>query len=338
MTTPTRYRVGATYAILGIVLVVAMLIALGVGEVSIPASEAWRAFVGRFGIGEGSTTEGVFWSIRMPRVVAGALVGATLGAAGAALQGVYRNPMADPYLLGISSAAGLGVVIGIALTPAGGIPILVMGVAAATGALFALFTRRVSKATVDPARFILVGVALGLALLAWTVLFVFAWDSPRLPTFAYFVFGSLAATTWKAVWSALPFLVGGLAMVAILTRQLDLLALGDREARHLGVSVDRVVGAVLVGTGIAVGASVGLAGVIGFVGLLAPLFVRRWVGPSHRTLLPASALAGATAVVLADVLARLIAGPVEVPIGIVTAAIGGPILVWMLVRTKGSTT
>lgn len=338
MTTPTRYPVGRWYAISFAALVVAVLVGLVVGEVPISPMEVWRAVIGRFGLGEGSDAEAVIWSIRMPRTIAGVLVGAALGAAGAALQGVYRNPMADPYLLGISSAAGLGVVVGIALTPAGGIPVLIMAVAAAAGAAFALFTRRVSRATVDPARFILVGVALGIALLAWTVMFVFMWDSPRLPTFAYFVFGSLAATTWKAVWSALPFLLGGLALAAIFTRELDLLALGDREARHLGVSVQRVVAAVLVGTGIAVGASVGLAGVIGFVGLLAPLVVRRWVGPSHRNLLPASAIVGATAVVTADVVARVVAGPVEVPIGIVTAAFGGPILVWMLVRTRESTT
>jgi iron complex transport system permease protein len=338
VTTPAWYRVGRWYAIFCVALIVAVLVGLVVGEVSIPPAEAWRAFLGRFGLGEGSDVEAVFWSIRMPRIVAGVLVGAALGAAGAALQGVYRNPMADPYLLGISSAAGLGVVVGIALTPAGGVPVLTMAVAAAAGAAFTLFTRRVSRVTVDPARFILVGVALGIALLAWTVMFVFIWDSPRLPTFAYFVFGSLGAITWKAVWGALPFLLGGLALVAIFTRELDLLALGDREARHLGVSVRRVVAAVLAGAGIAVGASVGLAGVIGFVGLLAPFVVRRWVGPSHRNLLPASALVGATAVVAADVLARLVAGPVEVPIGIVTAAFGGPILVWMLVRTRGTTT
>jgi len=337
VTDSTRYPAGLWFAVFGIALIVAVLVGLSVGEVAISPTEEWRAFIGRLGFGEGSPSEAVFWSIRMPRVVAGVLVGATLGVAGAALQGVYRNHMADPFLLGILSAAGLGVVIGIALTPAGGTPLLIMAVAAAAGAAFALFTRRVSRATVDPARFILVGVALGFALLAWTVMFVFIWDSPRLPTFAYFVFGSLAATTWEAVWSAFLFFIGGLALVAVFTRELDLLSIGDREAGSLGVSVRRVVGAVLAGTGIAVGASVGLAGVIGFVGLLAPFIARPLVGPSHRKLLPASALVGATFVVAADVLARLAAGPVEVPIGIVTAALGGPILVWMLVRKKGST-
>ena len=115
MTTQTRYPVARWYAVSSIALLVVVVVGLGVGEVPISPTEAWLAFVGRFGLGEGSAFDAVFWSIRMPRIVAGVLVGATLGAAGAALQGVYRNPMADPFLLGISSAAGLGVVVGIAL-------------------------------------------------------------------------------------------------------------------------------------------------------------------------------------------------------------------------------
>lgn len=336
--TGSGHHVGPWYFALFTALVGLVLVALLVGEVSISPAQAWQAFVGRLGIGDGTATEAVFWSIRMPRVVAAVLVGAALGASGAILQGVYRNPMADPFLLGVSSAAGLGAVVGITLTPAGGIPLLTMVVAAAAGAAFAVLTKRIAKATVDPARFILVGVALGFALLAWTVVFVFIWDSPRLPTFTYFIFGGLGAVTWEAVWSALPFILGGITVVTVLVRELDLLSLGDREAGHLGVRVDRVIAALLIGAGIAVGASVGLAGVIGFVGLLAPFTVRRWVGPTHRHLLPASILAGAILVVAADVVARLVAGPVEVPIGIITAAVGGPFLVWMLVRTKGVTT
>jgi len=338
MTTRTTYRVGLWYTILGAALVISVGIGLQVGEVDISITDAVRAVLGKFGIGDGTPNEAVFWSIRVPRVLGAVLVGVALGAAGASLQGLYRNPMADPYLLGISSAAGFGVVVGIALTPAGTTPVLTMAVAAAAGAGFALFTRQVYRATVDPARFVLVGVSLGLALLAWTVTFVFIWDSPRLPTFTYFVFGGLGGVTWEAWWSALIFVVAGLIAIGIFVRELDLMALGDNEARHLGVSVDRVAAAVLIGAGAAVGASVGLAGVIGFVGLLAPFLVRRLVGPSHRHLVAASAVAGAVFVVGADVVARLLAGPVEVPIGIVTAALGGPLLVWMLMRGGESTT
>lgn len=327
--------VAARLISLVVILAAVVLVALFVGTVSISPTDAWRVLLDRFGITDSETTAGaVFWSIRLPRVLAAVLVGGVLGLAGAALQGVYRNPLADPYLVGISSAAGLGAVLGIVLTTAGGFPLATVALAAAAGAGFALLTRRIAAATVDPARFLLVGVALGFALLAWTVVLVFIWDSPRLPTFTYFVFGSFGGVTWKGIGAALPFAVAGSVLIAYSVRALDLLALGDREAQHLGVGLRQVVATVLVGVGIAVGATVGLAGVIGFVGLLAPYVVRRWMGPSHRVLLPASAVAGATFLVAADLVARLLAEPVEVPIGIVTAAVGGPFLVILLVRRE----
>lgn len=325
------------FSVLIVALGAAVLAGLLIGEVAISPGDAWRAVLGRFGIGDGSTLEGVFWSIRAPRVAAAVLVGAALATSGTALQGVYRNPMADPYLLGISSAAGLGTAIAITITPAATPVAVSIAAAAVAGAAFSVFTRSVSRATVDPERFILVGVVLGVALLSWTVVLVYVRDTPRLPTFTYFVFGSLGGVTWAGVWSALVLIGIGSAVVAVMVRVLDLLALGDREARHLGIDVDRVVIAVLVGSGVAVGASVGLAGVIGFIGLLAPMVVRPWSGPTHRYLLPASALAGAALLTTADLVARWIGSPVEVPIGIVTAAIGGPVLVWLLVGRSRAT-
>jgi len=330
---PARYRGGWVGGLTGVLIVVS-LISLLVGEVPISVADAWRATLSRLGIETEAPFEAVFWSIRVPRVFAAVLVGACLGAAGATIQGVYRNPVADPYLLGISSAAGLGAALAISFTPAATPAFVAIAIAAGAGALFALATRSVSGATVDPTRFILVGVMLGISLFAWTVILVFVQDSPRLPTFTYFVFGSLGGVTWAALWSAFVLAVAGLMLAMIFLRELDLLAVGEREAGHLGVPVARVVSAVLVGTGIAVGASVGLAGVIGFVGLLGPFVARMLVGPSHRYLVPAAALTGAIFVVAADVLARWLAGSVEIPIGIVTAAIGGPLLAWLLTRRR----
>lgn len=318
-----------------VVLTLVVAVALFVGTVAISPADAWQVLLDRLGVSNRESTAGnVFWSIRLPRVVAAVIAGAMLGLSGAALQGVYRNSLADPYLLGVSSAAGLGAVFGIVLTSAGGYPVATMALAAAAGAGLALLTRRIAEATVDPARFVLVGVALGIALLAWTVVLVFMWDSPRLPTFTYFVFGSFGGVTWKSVGTAVVFAAVGSVLILSWVRALDLLALGDREAQHLGVEVRRLVAVVLAGVGIAVGASVGLAGVIGFIGLLAPYLVRGWLGASHRVLLPASAIVGATLVVAADLIARIIAEPVEVPVGIITAAIGGPFLVLLLVRRE----
>ena len=332
--TRSRYRVGWWLAILSVTLVVVAAASTLVGEVPISVTEAWRALLSRLGVDVDAVYEAVFWAIRVPRVLAAVVVGAVLGAAGAVVQGVYRNPLADPYLLGISSAAGLGTALAISATPAGTPAGVIIAVAAVSGGVFALITRRISRATLDPTRFILVGVMLGISLFAWTVILVFVQDSPRLPTFTYFVFGSLGGVTWAALWSTVALAVAGLAVALFFLRELDLLALGEREAGQIGVPVGRVISVALVGAGVAVGAAVGLVGVVGFVGLLGPLGARHLVGPSHRNLVPAAALVGAIFVVLADVAARLIAGTVEVPIGIITAAIGGPMLVWLLGRSR----
>ena len=322
------------WAVLGVLLVAAVAAGLLLGAVSIGPADVGRVLLDKLGLrdGAGTQAESVLWAIRLPRVLAGIMVGAALGVAGAALQGVYRNPLAEPYLLGISSAAGLGVILGIALTPAGAYPIMVMAGGAAVGAAYAVLTRRISAATVDPARFVLVGVALGLAFLAWTGIVVFRWDSPRVPTLTFWVFGGFSGVTWRTLSAATPFVLTALVALGFFARSLDLLALGDREARNLGITVERVVAVILVAVGVAVGAAVGLAGVIGFVGLLVPFVLRRSFGPAHRGLLPAAALGGAGVMVVADLLARTVASPAEIPVGIITAAVGGPFLVWLLLR------
>jgi iron complex transport system permease protein len=207
-----------------------------------------------------------------------------------------------------------------------------MGGAAVGGAAAALLMRRIAKRVIDPNQFILVGLALGLAMLAWLGAIVLAWDSPRIPTFTFWVFGGLAGSTWTTLSAGSPIVLIGTAIVAASSRSLDLLALGETEARHVGVDVDRVITLVLVGVGMAVGGAVGLGGAIGFVGLIVPLVLRRWIGPTHRWLLPASALGGAAMVVAVDTLARTVASPIEIPVGLLTAILGGPVFVWFLMR------
>ena len=184
----------------------------------------------------------------------------------------------------------------------------------------------------EPARLLLIGLTLGLGLLAWTVIIVFIADTPRLPTFTYFIFGSLGTARPAGVWASSVVVLPALAWTLRSWRPLDLLALGDVEAHHLGVDVRRTRRSMLLAAGAMTGATVGLGGVIGFVGLMGPWIVRRWAGPSTIRALPAAALAGATLILAADMVARTVAGPVEVPVGIVTAALGGPLLVWTLTR------
>jgi iron complex transport system permease protein len=262
------------------------------------------------------------------------MVGSGLAAAGVGLRGVYRNPMAEPYLLGISSAAGLGVVIGSLFTPADVPPVAAAILGAATAMAMALTTHRISAVTGGGNRLILLGVALGLTFLAWTVVVVFVGDSPRLPTFTYFVFGSFGAVTWRRLAVAFPLILFGIGVIAARSRSLDLLALGDSEARSLGVDAQKTTSWVLVAAGVAAGASVAIAGVIGFVGLVAPYLAVRMVGPRHERLLPAAMTIGAIFLLLSDILSRSIAGPVEVPVGIVSAAAGGLLLTGLLLRSR----
>lgn len=335
----SRSRRLPALVVLGIGLLVLMVLGLLSGAVAVGPADLFHMLGRRLGLTDDPQrlTDSVLWAIRLPRVLAGAVVGGGLGVAGAALQGTFRNQMADPHLVGISPAAGLGAIAGIAVTPIGGPPFLMMVGAAVGGTAVALLMRRIARRVIEPNQFILVGLALGLAMLAWLGAIVLAWDSPRVPTFTFWVFGGLAGSTWSTLGAGTPIVLLGSVIVAAAARSLDLLALGETEARHVGVDVDRVIALILIGVGLAVGGAVGLGGAIGFVGLIVPLILRKWIGPSHRRLIPSSALAGAAMVVAIDIVARTVAAPVEIPVGLLTAILGAPVFVWFLMRVGRST-
>ncbi len=306
---------------------------LFVGAANLSLSEAWKGLASGLGLADtGGLAEAVVMEIRLPRIIGGILVGASLGVGGTGLQGVYRNPVAEPYLLGVSAAAGLGFVLGALVTQIGAVPVTPILLAGIAGALVALLTRKIAAVAPTGNGLVLVGVALGFAFLAWTLVVTFIVDSPRLPTFAYFVFGSLGTVTWPLVYVSLPVIITGILVIGSNARSLDLMSLGETQAMSLGVDVTRMTTFVLGTVGIIVGVSVAVAGVVGFVGLLAPLVGRRVVGPGHRNLITAAAVLGGLFVLWADILIRGLVGQVEVPLGVVTAAIGGPVLIIMLLR------
>ena len=311
------------------------LLSLGVGGVSLSPNQIWEGLLSGLGLGSAPRVdEAVVWELRLPRTLSILMVGGGLAAAGVGLRGVYRNPMAEPYLLGISSAAGLGVVIGSLFTPAAVSPVAGAILGAATGAAMALAIQRVAATTGVGNRMILLGVALGLTFLAWTVAVVFVADSPRLPTFTYFIFGSFGAVTWRHLLVALPLILSGVGVIAARARSLDLMALGDAPARSLGVKVRQSTIWVLVAAGVISGAVVAVAGVIGFVGLIASYAASRVAGPRHGRLLPAAMSIGAIFLMLSDIVSRSVAGPVEVPVGIVSAGVGGLLLTGLLLRAR----
>jgi len=324
------------------VLVVALLAALvaGVawGAVFVPPADVIGA-IGRALRGQsGGLADTLIVQVRLPRVLLAALVGASLAAAGAIYQALFRNPLADPYILGVSSGAGLGAMIALTLTAGataaryGAVPL-----AAFAGALLtmALVVRLASLGgRLESTSLLLAGVALSYTLAAVTS-FVMVFAREQMAAIVYWMMGGLGAASWQYLAMIAPMFAIGIVLPLLSTRELNLMLLGDERAGHLGLPVERFKLAMLAAASLLTAAAVAVAGLIGFVGLMTPHIVRLVLGPDHRKLLPASLLAGAIVLVLADLVARTILAPVEIPVGIVTAVLGGPFFIWLLVTERG---
>jgi iron complex transport system permease protein len=340
----TSLRVLATLAI---VLVVAVIAAIGVGAVSLSPGQVIAALGDRLGLDLGDVSDrqvAIVWSVRLPRVVLAIIVGGALATSGAALQGVVRNALADPTLIGVSGGAALGAVCafvlgGPLLTHDGFGPWLVPACAFA-GALLAtriaLRFARVDRET-SGVTILLAGIGLAALCSAGIGVVLYLADDAALRSFTFWNLGSVGGATWKVVAIAALPIVLGVALMPRLASDLDRLALGETEARHVGVDVDRLIRRVTILAAIAVGAAVATCGMIGFVGLVVPYCARAWLGPGHRTLLPACALGGALLLVLADLLSRTIVAPTEMPIGVITALAGAPVLLALVRRGRGGT-
>lgn len=286
-------------------------------------------------LGAADTTAEIVTSIRAPRVAMAVTIGIGLAVAGALMQGSLANPLADPALVGISAGAALGAVAGAAVgVPFGSLP---AGLAATAGAAIAavvvVLTAR-HDGVPEVVTLLLAGVAVAAFAGALLAVIVSLSPSAAVRSTSFWSGGSLALSTWSGVLSVVPFVALGLALAATVARPLDMLALGDRGAFAAGVDVASVRYRALAAVVLLVGAGVGAVGVIAFVGLLVPHAVRSVIGPRHAPLLVVSALAGALLVLASDTLARLVANPVEVPIGAITAAIGAPAFFLLLRRTR----
>lgn len=319
-------------------LVLGVIISLGRGAVALSPLDVLRSLGAKLGLADASPQDvAIIWSVRMPRVVLALLVGSALGASGAALQGVVRNSLADPSLLGVSGGAALGAVAAIVLgAPALAHPtagIWIVPAAAFAGALattrLALSLARVEGAT-SGVTMLLAGIGIAALSSAGIGVLLYLADDAAIRSVTFWSLGSLGGATWAIVGvAAMPILLG-LGALPRYARSLDQLALGETEARHVGVDVERVISRVVLVSALAVGAAVATCGVIGFVGLVVPYLGRTLLGPSHRALLPACALGGALLLLLADVLARTVVAPTELPIGVLTALAGAPILLAMV--------
>lgn len=282
--------------------------------------------------------------IRLPRMVMGVLVGASLAVSGAVMQGLFRNPLADPGLIGVSAGASLGavsiIVLGgglmapvVALAGIYALPLAAFcGALATTFLLYGVATRggRTSIATM-----LLAGIAIAALAFAFTGLMIFAADDRQLRDLTFWSLGSLAGASWTKIASSGPIIALALLASPLLAHGLNAMALGEATAAHLGVSVQRFKNLAIVAVAAATGAAVAVSGGIGFIGIVVPHLLRLAIGPDHRYLLPASALLGAAMLLATDAVARTIVAPAELPIGIVTAFFGAPFFLWILLRRRG---
>lgn len=282
--------------------------------------------------------------IRLPRLVLALMTGAALAASGAVMQGLFRNQLADPGLVGVSAGAALATALVIVL--GGGVlaPILqplgnwaqplagLLGALLGTTILYALATR---EGVTSIATVLLGGIALAAFCAAFTGLLVYLADDKALRDLSFWTLGSLSGATWQGIGAALPFLGFGGLCLCFLAPSLNALLLGEMDAFHLGVDVQRAKRLSLLAVASMTGAAVASVGIIGFVGVLVPNLVRLIAGPDHRIVLPASAMLGGILLVLSDTLARTIASPAEVPVGIITALLGAPVFLWLLLRDGG---
>jgi iron complex transport system permease protein len=350
---PTRARrFGRPAALLVIAcllaaLVGAALIALTLGAAGIPLARLPAAL--------GLWTEGpanpltardqlVLWSIRIPRIAAAAMVGALLAVSGAIMQGLFRNPLADPALVGVSSGGAFAAAAAIVFTDSRFgeslrfmqnelLPLAAFAGSLATTVVLYAIASRAGRTSI--AMFLLAGLAIAAIANAGIGLLVFVADDRQLRDITFWLLGSLSGATWAKTTTIAPVLALGLIACVWIARGLDVLVLGEAEAFHSGVDVERLKRISIVLVSAMTGVAVSICGVVGFVGIVVPHLLRLVIGPGHRLLLPASALLGAILLVGADTLARTIVAPAEMPIGILTAAIGAPFFLAMLLRQRG---
>lgn len=327
---------------LALFLVFAALLSIQTGAAGVsPVAVAGDWLTGR---GILARDQVVLLNIRLPRLCLSMLVGAALAVSGAVMQGLFRNPLADPGIVGVGAGASLGAVLAIVLGgmlplwitgPAGGHLVGLMAFAGGAGVTFLLYYVATRHGRTSVATMLLAGIAIGALGGAVMGILIFVADDRQLRDLTFWGLGSLAGASWVKVGAALPLITLALVFAPMLAGGLNALALGEAAAAHMGQPVQRLKRSAVVVVAAATGASVAVAGGIGFIGIVVPHLLRLATGPDHRWLLPNAALMGAALLTLADIIARSVVAPAELPIGIVTAVLGAPVFLWILLRQRG---
>lgn len=315
-------------------LIAMLVLSLAIGSVFIPPAELWRVVSG---ISTSETFRTILVDIRLPRTVLIALVGAALAGSGAAYQGLFRNPLADPYLIGVASGAGLGAILAMSIQW----PYTILGLFAVPLAAFItslltvyiVYTIAHIGGSVPTTNLILAGVAVSSFAVSLTS-FLMLRSSGEVRRAIGWLLGGVSLVSWDATLALIPYLAAGLGTLILGGYALNLLQFGDEQATQMGLNVQRAKFVLIVAASLVTAAAVSFAGIIGFVGLVVPHIVRIWWGVDYRRLIPLSTLGGASVLLIADVLARIVLAPQELPVGIVTALAGAPFFLWVLRRSK----
>jgi iron complex transport system permease protein len=323
-------------------LTIAIIFSIGLGSVYIAPLEVIRILLSRIPMIQlirdwQETSEIILFNIRLPRTMLIVLTGAALGGSGASYQGLFRNPLADPYLIGIASGAGLGAVIAMSIEfPTTLLGLFTIPIAAFVGALitvaFVYNIARVGKSA-QVTTLILAGVAVGSFATALTT-FLMLRSQEQLRRAIGWLLGGFALGGWLPVIALVPYVIIGLTILILFARPLNVLQFGDDQAEQMGLNVERVKMIVIVAASLTTAAAVAFSGIIGFVGLVTPHLIRLVWGPDYRKLLPLSILGGAAMLLLTDIAARTVIAPQELPLGVVTALIGAPFFLYLLRRAK----
>lgn len=334
----------ALFALCFAALAACALLAVAIGSVSIPPLTVIQMLAARLPFAPDAglfpdTYQTILFQIRLPRVALTALIGAALASAGATYQGLFRNPLADPYLVGVAAGAGLGATLALAFNLPGtflGLSAVPMGafVGAVLTVALVVFSAQVGRTT-PITTMLLAGVAIGSFATAFTT-FLMLRSPEGLRRAFNWLLGGYAGGGWQPVWLVLPYLAVGLALLQAHARALNVLQLDEEQARQLGIHVERLKIVLVTAATLMTAAAVAFGGLVGFVGLVVPHILRMLGGPDYRRLIPLSAVGGAAFLILADLIARTIFAPQELPVGVITALAGAPFFVFLLRRLKRS--
>ncbi len=314
-------------------LLIAFILSLAIGSVFISPVELWKILRG---LGDETFTF-IIWQIRLPRTVLVALTGAALSGSGAAYQGLFRNPLADPFLIGVASGAGLGAVIAMSIQwPYSFWGLMAIPMSAFIAALITVFIvyflARVGQ-TIPTTNLILAGVAFSSFATSLTS-FLMLRSTSEVRRALGWLLGGASQAGWTAIFAILPYIIIGLGILLINGHRFNLLQFGDDQAQQLGLNVTRTKTILLIAASLATAAAVAFSGIIGFIGLVVPHILRLWFGGDYRRLIPLSIIGGASALLFSDVVARIVLAPQEIPVGIITSLVGAPFFLWVLRTAK----